>query len=272
MFRYKYGKSFRFYLAGFLMIALLRSAILVMLAGLWTGVVSAFVILGYPFFPEGENTVHKVAQKWARGILRLSGVEVEVRGAENILPDRPQIFMANHQSFFDIFIVLAFIPAQFRFIAKKELFRVPIFGSALRRYGTIEIDRQHHASAVRSIGEAARKIREGKSVVTFPEGTRSPDGEVKDFKKGVFHLAQMAGVPIVPVSIVGSREILPKHSLKVSPGKIVMVIDEPVETAAYSEERRGELIAKVRDVVVKNFYDAEKARSSRASQGREAGF
>jgi len=156
------------------MIALLRSAVLVMLAGLWTGVVSAFVILGYPFFPEGENTVHKVAQKWARGILRLSGVEVEVRGAENILPDRPQIFMANHQSFFDIFIVLAFIPAQFRFIAKKELFRVPIFGSALRRYGTIEIDRQHHASAVRSIGEAARKIREGKSVVTFPEGTRSP--------------------------------------------------------------------------------------------------
>lgn len=232
---------------------MLRSAVLVLLAALWTGGVSAFIVLLYPFFPRGEYTVHEIARKWAKGILRLSGVKVRVVGGEHVLQDRPQIFMANHQSFFDIFIVLAFIPAQFRFIAKKELFRIPLFGGALRRYGTVEINRQHHASAVRSIDEAAEKIREGKSVVTFPEGTRSIDGEVKAFKKGVFHLAIKAGVPIVPISIIGSREILPKHSLKVLPGRITMIFDRPIIIEGYSEESRDALIARVRDVVVENF-------------------
>jgi len=232
---------------------MLRSAVLVLLSGLWTGGVSTFIILGYPFFPRGEYTVHEIARRWAKGILRLSGVRVDVVGGEHVLQDRPQIFMANHQSFFDIFIVLAFIPTQFRFIAKKELFRVPLFGGALRRYGTVEINRQHHASAVKSIDEAADKIREGKSVVTFPEGTRSIDGEIKAFKKGVFHLALKAGVPIVPISIIGSREILPKHSLKVRPGKITMIFDRPIVIKQYSEENRDELIARVHDVVVANF-------------------
>ena len=239
-----------------------RSAVLVLLAGIWTGLVSSFIIMGYPFFPDGEYTIHNIARRWAKGILWFSGVKVEVSGDENLIPDRPQIFMANHQSFFDIFIVLAFIPAQFRFIAKRELFRVPVFGGALRRYGTIEINRQHHESAVRSIDEAAMKIRKGTSVMTFPEGTRSMDGEIKAFKKGVFHLALTAGVPIVPVSIIGSREILQKHSLKVNPGKIVMVIGEPVETASYSEENRDELIARIRDVVVGNFYKIKSVPSA----------
>jgi len=232
---------------------MLRSAVLVCLAGLWTGGVSAFIILCYPFFPRGEYTVHEIARTWARGILRLSGVNVRVIGGEHVLQDGPQIFMANHQSLFDIFIVLAFIPAQFRFIAKKELFRIPIFGGALRRYGTVEINRQHHASAVRSIDEAAQKIREGKSVVTFPEGTRSIDGEIKAFKKGVFHLALKAGVPIIPISIIGSREIMPKHSVRLHPGKITMIFDQPISTGVYSEESRDDLIAHVREVVVENF-------------------
>ncbi len=241
---------------------MLRSAVLVLLAGLWTGLVSSFIILGFPFFPRGENSVHEVARKWARGILWLSGVKVEVIGTENIIPDGPQIFMANHQSFFDIFIVLAFIPAQFRFIAKKELFRVPLLGGAMRKYGTIEINRQHHVSAVQSIEEAARKIREGKSVMTFPEGTRSVDGEIKAFKKGVFHLAMKAGVPIVPISVVGSREILPKFSLRVRPGSIQMIISRPIQIGGYSEESRDELIARVRDVIVRNFHEAKQDRAA----------
>lgn len=231
-----------------------RSVFLVLLAGLWTGLVSSFILVFHPLFPEGEYTIHRIAQRWARVILWLSGVKVEVVGADHVLPDRPQIFMANHQSFFDIFIVLAFIPAQFRFIAKKELFAVPIFGGALRKYGTIEINRQHHASAVKSLDEAARKIREGTSVVTFPEGTRSVDGEIKTFKKGVFHLALKAGVPIVPISIIGSREILPKHSLKVRSGKITVIFDKPLDIAGYSEDRRDDLIARVRDVILENFH------------------
>ena len=237
---------------------MLRSAYLVLMAGLWTGLVSSFIILCYYFFPEGEYTVHRIAQRWARGLLWLSGVRVEVIGGERVLQDRPQIFMANHQSLFDIFIVLAFIPAQFRFIAKKELFRVPIFGGALRKYGTIEINRQHHESAVQSIDIAALKIREGKSVVTFPEGTRSIDGEIKAFKKGVFHLALRAGVPIVPITIIGSREVMKKHSLKVHAGEITMIIEQPIDISGYSDENRDELIARVRNVIVGHF---EKGRS-----------
>jgi 1-acyl-sn-glycerol-3-phosphate acyltransferase len=262
MFRYKYGNFRAYYLRWSLDGFMLRSAVLVLLAGLWTGLVSSFIILGYSFFPRGEYSVHVIAQRWAKGVLWLSGVKVEVTGTENIILDGPQIFMANHQSFFDIFIVLAFIPAQFRFIAKKELFRVPIFGGALRKYGTIEINRQHHVSAVASIDEAARKIREGKSVVTFPEGTRSIDGEIKAFKKGVFHLALKAGVPIVPISIIGSREILPKHSLKVNPGRIRMIFDGPIEIDGYSDESRDDLIARVRDVIVRNFHEARQDKAA----------
>jgi 1-acyl-sn-glycerol-3-phosphate acyltransferase len=241
---------------------MLRSAVLVLLAVIWTGLVSAFVILGFPFFSQGEDTVHHIAQTWAKGILCFSGIRVAVAGAEHIIPNRPQIFMANHQSFFDIFIVLAFIPAQFRFIAKKELFKVPIFGGALRKHGSIEINRQHHESAVKSIDEAAQKIKQGTSVMTFPEGTRSIDGEIKAFKKGVFHLALAAGVPIVPVSIIGSREILQKYSLKINPGNIVMVIGQPVETGGYSEESRDDLIARVRRVVVENFDEVKSGHAA----------
>lgn len=241
---------------------MLRSAFLVFFAGLWTGLVSSFILVGFPFLPRGEYSVHIIARRWAKGILWLSGVKVEVTGAEHILLDGPQIFMANHQSFFDIFIVLAFIPAQFRFIAKKELFRVPIFGGALRRYGTIEIDRQHHVSAVQSIDAAARKIREGKSVMTFPEGTRSIDGEIKAFKKGVFHLALKAGVPIIPISITGSREIMPKHSLSVRPGRILITIDKPIAIKGYSDEHRDELIVRVRDIVVRNFHEAKQSKAA----------
>ena len=129
--------------------------------------------------------------------------------------EKPQIFMANHQSDFDILIVLAHIPGQFRWIAKKELFKIPIFGKAMRNAGYIEIDRQNHEKALKSLDEAAQKIREGKSVVTFPEGTRSRDGKIRPFKQGMFHLAIRAGVPIVPISIIGAREIMPKRTLKV---------------------------------------------------------
>jgi 1-acyl-sn-glycerol-3-phosphate acyltransferase len=237
---------------------MLRSIILVVLATLWTGLLSSFVIVGSPFFTRGEDSIHHIAQTWAKFILFLSGIGVKVSGTENIIPDRSQIFMANHQSFFDIFIVLAFIPTQFRFIAKKELFRVPIFGGALRKYGTIEIDRKHRERAIRSLNIAATKIRTGTSVVTFPEGTRSTDGTIQAFKKGVFYLALSAGAPLIPVSIIGSGKILQKHSLKVHPGNIVMIIGQPVETVDYSESSLDELIARVRNVVVENF-DKEKS-------------
>ncbi|MBU0575641.1 MAG: 1-acyl-sn-glycerol-3-phosphate acyltransferase [Proteobacteria bacterium] len=231
---------------------MIRSFLMVIIATAVTAFMSTCAFL-FPLISPGENKAHKVANLWARMLLWLTSTRVNVIGRENVLLDKPQIFMANHQSDFDILIVTAHIPGQFRWIAKKELFKIPIFGRAMRSAGYIEIDRQNHEKAMKSLDEAAQKIREGKSVVTFPEGTRSKDRTIKPFKQGLFHLAIKAGVPIVPISIIGTHEIMPKRTLKFSPGKITMIIDRPVDVSGYTIETRGELIERVRGIIIRNF-------------------
>jgi 1-acyl-sn-glycerol-3-phosphate acyltransferase len=231
---------------------MIRSALLVMLAVADTAFMSVCALL-FPLISPGENKAHKIANLWAKSLLWLTHIRVRVIGRENVLLNRPQIFMANHQSDFDILIVLAHIPGQFRWIVKKELFRIPVFGKAMKSAGYIEIDRQNHENAMKSLEEAARKIREGKSVMTFPEGTRSKDGAIKPFKQGMFHLAISAGVPVVPISIIGAHEILPKRSLNIRPGVITMIIGEPVDVSGYTIETRGELIDRIRGIIVGNF-------------------
>lgn len=230
---------------------MIRSVLLVITAVVYTGLVSAFCVV-CAFFSAGEDVIHRIANRWAYTLLRLTHTRVEVVGRENALGSGPQIFMANHQSDFDILLVLAHIPGQFRWIAKKELFRIPLFGRAMRKAGYIEIDRQNHAKAMESLEEAARKIRAGKSVVTFPEGTRSKDGTVQPFKQGMFHLAIHAGVPIVPISIIGAHRIMPKRSLRIHPGKITMVIGRPISVDGFPLERRTELIELVRNTIIRN--------------------
>jgi 1-acyl-sn-glycerol-3-phosphate acyltransferase len=238
---------------------MIRSALLVILGVAITGFVSFFCIV-FPYISPGENKIHKIANLWARILLLISATKVNVIGGENVLTRSPQIFMANHASDFDILIVLAHIPGQFRWIAKKELFRIPLFGRAMRNAGYIEIDRQHHERALRSIDEAAEKIKQGKSVMTFPEGTRSHDGKIQAFKQGMFHLAIKSGVPIVPISIVGASEIMPKRSLRVNRGTITMVIDKPIDVTGYTIETREALIRKVREVIVRNFNEQQAIR------------
>ena len=240
---------------------MIRSALLVMLAVAVTAFMSTCAFL-FPLISPGENKAHKIANLWAKMLLKLTGIRVDVIGRENVLMNRPQIFMANHQSDFDVLIVLAHIPGQLRWIVKKELFKIPIFGKAMKSAGYIEIDRQNHEKAMKSLKEAAQKVREGKSVVTFPEGTRSKDGTVRPFKQGLFHLAIRAGVPIVPISIIGAHEIMPKRTLKIKPGRITMVIDRSVDVSGYTIETRGELIERVRGIIIRNF------ESGRASGGK----
>lgn len=235
-----------------------RSAFLILTAGLFTGLVSLYVVVLATLLRRSEFKIHEVARKWAKALLALTAVEARITGSDNMFLDRPQIFMCNHQSVFDILVVLALLPAQFRWIAKKELFEVPIFGDALRRTGSIEIDRQNRSNAMVSIDAAARKIREGKSVMTFPEGTRSPPGLVKLFKKGVFHLALSAGVPIVPISIIGSGEVMAKRSMRIRTGKILLIVDKPIYTENYSVENIDKLIELVHEVIVRNYEAGRK--------------
>jgi 1-acyl-sn-glycerol-3-phosphate acyltransferase len=218
-------------------------------------VVTAFMsgcAVAFAYITPNENTIHKVAKIWANMLLTLTSTKVDVIGRENILFGKPQIFMANHQSDFDILIVLSYIPGQFRWIVKKELFTIPLFGSAMRNAGYIEIDRQNRERAMMSIDKAAQKIREGKSVMSFPEGTRSRDGKIKPFKQGMFYLAIISGVPIVPITIIGAGKIMQKRSLRIRPGKITMVIDKPVDVTGFSIENRHELIENVRNIIIRN--------------------
>lgn len=230
---------------------MLRSVLLVIISVAVTAFISGCAIVFALINPD-ENVIHKLANIWAKMLLKLLSTKVEIIGAENVLMGKPQIFMANHQSDIDILIVLAHLPGQFRWIVKKELFTIPLFGKAMRNAGYIEIDRQHHEKAMMSIDEAARKIREGKSVMSFPEGTRTKDGKVRPFKQGMFHLAIKAGVPIVPISIVGAGEVMPKRSLMIKPGKVFLVIDRQIDVGNYSIGNRQELIDRVRNVIIKN--------------------
>ena len=179
------------------------------------------------FFDGSGRAYAWFARLWARTSLALAGVEVTLQGAE-LLPDGPVILMSNHQSNFDILSMLARIPLQIHWIAKKELFEIPIFGASMKRGGYIPLDRGDGRKAMKSMDEAARMIREGRSVVMFPEGTRTPDGHLLPFKRGGFMLARKAGVPVVPVTINGSRGINPANQLLLYCGRVTIQLHPPV--------------------------------------------
>jgi 1-acyl-sn-glycerol-3-phosphate acyltransferase len=237
---------------------MIHSALLVTLGVAITAFMSFWSVV-FSIFPDADNKIHKVASIWANILLLICNTKVKIIGEENLLRGKPQILMANHQSDFDILITLAHIHVQFRWIAKKELFSIPIFGAAMRSAGYIEIDRTNREKALQSLDEAAIRVRKGKSIMTFPEGTRSRDGEIKSFKHGVFYLAIKSGVPIVPVSIIGSGKIMPKRSLRIKPGQITLVIGNPIEVTNFDIEKRLELIEQVRSEIIKNYNDWHEA-------------
>jgi 1-acyl-sn-glycerol-3-phosphate acyltransferase len=167
------------------------------------------------------------ARLWARIALALNGVAVTVTGTEH-LPDGPVIFMCNHQSNFDILSLLAAMPRQIHWIAKKELFEIPVFGPSMRRGGYIPLDRSDGRRALQSMDEAAATIHRGKSVVLFPEGTRTEDGTLLPFKRGGFILARKAAVPVIPVTINGSGRVNPAGQIRLYSGNIHLTLHPPL--------------------------------------------
>lgn len=187
----------------------------------------------------------------------VNGITVEVRGLEKIDLTKSYIFAANHQSQFDIFTLQAYSGFDFRWMAKKELFRIPIFGWGMRLAGYIPVDRSGGKKAVKSLDEAAKRIAGGTSVIIFPEGTRSRDGHVHPFKAGAMVLAIKSKVPLVPVAIDGTYEVLPKGKMFAKPGKVVINIGDPIETAGYSTKQKHELAELLHDAVVTLKREAE---------------
>jgi len=191
------------------------------------------------------------ARGWAQWMLFVSGVRVRVEGMAD-LPPGPHIFVSNHQSWYDVFALAARIPGQYRFVAKKELTRIPIFGQAWQAAGHICVDRGDRESAVRSLEAAGRLIRsDGSAVVIFPEGTRSATGELQKFKKGAFMLALHIGVDIVPLGIHGSRAVQAKGTWMIRPGTITVRVGRPIPTAEYHPEGREQLMARTREEITR---------------------
>jgi 1-acyl-sn-glycerol-3-phosphate acyltransferase len=207
---------------------------------------ATIIIIG-GFTGAGDAFFHWGASSWAKSVLWFSGVRVRLEGADNIAPDRPQVVVANHSSWYDVFALAAWLPKRYRFIAKIELSRVPLFGRAWLMAGHIAVDRRDHAAAMESMDRAGELIRSDNSaIVIFPEGTRSPTGELMPFKKGGFMVALRTGVDIVPCAVLGSRDVMTRDGWRVRSGEITLRFGAPIATSHYTEANRDELISRVR--------------------------
>jgi len=235
---------------------MIRSALIIGWVVLTTTFFAILAIIA-SFFTRTGNPVHIIARIWGRSILMGSRVHVCVKGLSNIEPEKSYVYMANHQSNFDIPVLLGYLPVQFRWLAKAELFKIPVFGRAMLGAGYIKIDRFNRKSAFESLKEAAQRMKNGLSVMIFPEGTRSRDGSIRQFKKGGFVLAINSGVPIVPIVLRGTWPIMAKSSLRINRGDVEMEIGEPIDTSGYAMETKVDLMEKVRTVICEKFNAAE---------------
>lgn len=224
--------------------------------GLGTSVIVAS-LLGMK--PRQGNFLYSAPRWWAMALMRAAGVKVRLHNAERLAGDSPRIFVSNHVSWFDVLALAANLP-HYSFVAKAELFKVPIFGRGALAVGTIPIERENRKSAFESYRVAAERIREGASVVVYPEGTRGKSYALRPFKKGPFVLAVAAGVPIVPTIIHGTIEVLPRGSFWVRARTIDVHFLEPVPTAGLAYDDRDRLMRVVYDrmaVGMRELYGVE---------------
>ncbi|HEY5086671.1 MAG TPA: lysophospholipid acyltransferase family protein [Gemmatimonadaceae bacterium] len=197
--------------------------------------------------PNRAGSIYDVLPRvWSRSILWTAGVKVRMHGLDRLVQDGAFIFICNHVSLFDIPALVGWLPRN-NFVAKAELFKIPVFGQGIRVLGTVPIERENQKAAFGSYDIAAARIRAGSSVVVFPEGTRGREYPIRTFKKGPFVLAIKAGAPIVPVVVYGTIEILPKGRLLMRPGIIDVYVLEPVPTTGLGYDDRDVLAHIVRD-------------------------
>jgi 1-acyl-sn-glycerol-3-phosphate acyltransferase len=213
-----------------------------------------FLVLGSLFFGAVTIVVRRLRRRWAQaaikmwaaGVLATSGVRVVVRRPPEVDPGANYVFLANHQSLFDIPALLHGLPETFRMVAKESLFRIPIFGWAMTAAGFVSVDRADGASARQSLAVAEHQLRTGGSILVFPEGTRGTGGSLLPFKRGGFLLALRTGLPIVPVGIRGTGAVQPPKRFSIQPGVVEIRFGQPIAAAAYGIRRKRELIAEVR--------------------------
>jgi 1-acyl-sn-glycerol-3-phosphate acyltransferase len=214
-----------------------------------TVVVCLGALIDLHWLRRSQVKAQQFPRAWARVLCSIAGIRVRVEGQENLDPSRTYIFIGNHNSQTDIWSFQGYIPHDFRWIAKKELFAIPLFGPAMKAVGFISIDRSHGRKALQSLNDAVARIIDGASVLIFPEGTRSPDGRLHPFKTGAILLAIKAGVPVVPVGFNGTFQVLPKGSLLARGGKVVLRIGTPLPTKDFKAKDKQALALKLQQQV-----------------------
>jgi 1-acyl-sn-glycerol-3-phosphate acyltransferase len=235
---------------------------LVWLYTLVLGCVSLVVSL---FDPTGERQ-QRVARLWSQMILWTVGAKVQVEGLEKIDTSKPQVYVVNHLSAFDIPVLYTHLPFQFRILAKKELFRYPFMGWHLRRSGQIPVVLENPKASVRSLNLAVAAIRKGNSLVIFPEGGRSPNGQLQAFMGGAFYAAVKAQVDVVPVVLVGTYEMLKMNSYHIKPGPVQMVVGSPISTVGMSTRDIAKITERARIMMGDLYYSRSLVPDLRGEQ------
>ncbi len=208
-----------------------------------------FIVIFIFLFTASERSIQIAGIVWARFNSFITPMFVKVFGAENIDPAQSYVIVANHQSQYDIFVIYGWLPIDFRWVMKMELRKVPILGYYCYKAGHIYIDRSNSKGAIDSINAAKSKMKNGTSVVFFPEGTRSATGELLEFKKGAFKFAIDLGLPVLPVTIIGTKEILPTNTIGLFPGNAKMIIHKPIDIAGYTEQNIEDLMARAKQSI-----------------------
>ncbi len=224
---------------------------------LWTLlVVDPLIILSTVFCGTiaaltSPKTQTAMARLWGRSILKFARVKMEVVGLEHVKPGRGYVFVSNHLSYMDTPTILSSIPVDFRFLAKEELFKIPFMGNHLKRAGHIAVPLKDPRGSVRTLSMAAKTIQSlGISLLVFPEGGRTDNGELKEFKDGAAYLAIKAGAPVIPLAVIGTRKVLPMHGKKFTSGPVKLIIGEPIQTTGMTIRDRAALTTTMRDRIV----------------------
>ncbi len=239
-------------------------SLLVLLFWVVTVPLGALVAFPWTFITGRPEFLFNVGIALLRGGMRVAGMRVHVVGLQKLEVGRTYIFMSNHVSNLDPPLLMPAIPGRTSVLVKKELFRIPILGRAMLMVSLVPVDRSDREAAFASLRSAGDVLRSGIHLTTFPEGTRSPDGRLLPLKKGPFHVATETGVPIVPVTLLGTFEAMPKGRLAIRPGKVTIVFHEPIDPASFPN--REDLIKAVRtsieSALPQNRRDAETQRKS----------
>jgi 1-acyl-sn-glycerol-3-phosphate acyltransferase len=220
---------------------------------IYTIILGALSLISSLFDPSGK-VQHGFARLWSKVILGTIGAKVEVEGLEQIDTSKAQVYVVNHLSALDIPVLYLHLPFQFRILAKKELFRYPFMGWHLRRSGQIPVVLENPRASVRSLNLAVAALKQGKSLVIFPEGGRSPDGQLHAFMGGAFYAAIKAQVDIVPIALAGTYEILKMNTWHIKPGPTQMLVGAPISTTGRSTRDTEAVTAQAQEAIAELYY------------------